>query len=241
MPTTPRVLIAVPVFNESETIANVILECRKACPSFSILVVDDGSTDKTLEIVKELNVEVLELPFNLGVGGAMRTAFRFAAEKKFDFLVQVDGDGQHDPNQIHELIDMSDGVDVCVGSRFFGRTDYEISRTRKFAIFLLSRYLQMLVGLKLTDPTSGFRVSNKRAIYFYAKTYPFEYLADTVGSIVLGKIAGLRFKEIPTLMNQRQGGQPSQSIFKSTVHLARTLFTITLMKSRKNSKVMSKA
>ena len=228
-----KFLIAIPAFNEEGTIAHVIENCKRALPSARILVVDDGSRDNTAAVARKLEVDVLELPFNLGVGGAMRAAFSFAIAKDFDFIVQVDADGQHNPFEIEKLIHEIGNFDVIIGSRFLEENHYKIERRRRFAIRTIVLYLRLLTKVNVSDPTSGFRLSNKKAISFFSETYPVEYLGDTVGSVVLGKAAGLRFTECAALMRPRQGGIPSQSNWKSITHLMRTLLFISMMVSRR--------
>ncbi len=225
-----KIIIAIPAFNEAKTIAATISYCRQEFPNADLLVVNDGSFDTTLEIIQSEGTNYLSLPFNLGVGGAMRAAFRYAFENDYSYLVQVDADGQHNPGDIQELLSVSGKYDVVIGSRFLQNNGYQVDKIRKFAIRIISAYLKMLVKQNLSDPTSGFRLSNRRAIQLFSQAYPIEYLSDTVGSVVLGSLEGLKFGERPTSMQQRQGGKPSQNRGKSMVHLARTLLTITMMR-----------
>ena len=225
-----KVLIAIPAFNEEETIATTLNFCRQEYPYADLLVVNDCSTDATLSVIKSEKVNYLSLPFNLGVGGAMRAAFRYADQNDYSFLIQVDADGQHNPKDILQLLSKSKEFDVVIGSRFLRNDDYPIDIARKFAIQTTRFYLKILTKQNLSDPTSGFRLSNRRAISLYSYAYPIEYLGDTIGSVVLGSIEGLKFGECPTTMLQRQGGKPSQNKIKSIVHLARTLLTITMMR-----------
>jgi glycosyltransferase involved in cell wall biosynthesis len=230
-----KVLIAIPAFNEEQTIAATLRFCRKEFPDADLLVVNDCSSDATLAIIESEEVNHLSLPFNLGVGGAMRAAFRFAYINDYSFLIQVDADGQHSPTEIITLFSKSKEFDVVIGSRFLRDDGYRINKARKFAIRVISNYLKFLIDLDLSDPTSGFRLSNRRAILIFSQTYPIEYLGDTVGSVVLGSLEGLRFGECSTPMRQRQGGKPSQNNGKSVIHLARTLLTITMMRLGKTS------
>jgi len=225
-----RILIAIPAFNEEATIESVIDVASKTDLEADILVIDDCSTDSTLEIVCNKKINYISLPFNLGVGGAMKAAFVYARTNGYTFVVQVDADGQHNPNLIGALVGKTEKSDVVIGSRFLSNANYGVEVHRRLAISLISFILKLLVRVKLSDPTSGFRISNRKAIEFFAESYPVEYLGDTVGSIVLGKMAGLHFDEVDTPMAARQGGSPSQRLFKSTIHLMRTLLTITMMR-----------
>lgn len=225
-----KVLIAIPAFNEEQTIATTLELCRQEFPEADLLVVNDCSTDATLAVIESEGVNYLSLPFNLGVGGAMRAAFRFAFINDYSFLIQVDADGQHNPRDIILLFSKSEEFDVVIGSRFLQYEGYRVNIARKFAIRAISIYLKILIDQNLSDPTSGFRLSNRRAISIFSQAYPIEYLGDTVGSVVLGSLEGLRFGECPTSMMQRQGGRPSQNHGKSVIHLARTLLTITMMR-----------
>ena len=230
-----KILIAVPAFNEEETIKRTIMDCLAEFPEADLLIVNDCSTDSTLEIIMNSRVNFLDLPFNLGVGGAMRAAFQFANINNYSFLIQVDADGQHNPGEIRNLLSNAKHFDVIIGSRFLEASSYKIEFARKFAISILSKYLSLIARVKLTDPTSGFRLSNRRAIELFAHSYPIEYLGDTVGSVVLGKIAGLSFGECSIRMNSRQGGTPSQNTIKLVIHLARILITISMMRLGESS------
>jgi glycosyltransferase involved in cell wall biosynthesis len=229
----PKILIAIPAYNEEITISDVVRRCRSAFPAGHILVVDDCSTDNTLRTVVDLGVEYLSLPINLGVGGAMRAAFYFGLRNDFDFVIQVDGDGQHDPEDISILLRNAENYDVVIGSRFLADTRYQIELGRRIAIRAISTYLQLILRVKVSDPTSGFRLSNRRALKFFSDNYPAEYLGDTVGSLVQGTLAGLRFGECSTVMSPRKGGQPSQSLLQSARHLFRTVLSITMMRLRR--------
>ena len=222
--------MAIPAYNEEESIERVIANCQKYFSKAYLVVVNDGSTDSTTAVLDRLGVNYISLPYNLGVGGAIRAAFIYAKNQKFEYLVQMDGDGQHNSTHINLLFEKIDSFDVIVGSRFQKDSEYEIENVRKFGIFIIRKYLRVLTSTELTDPTSGFRLNNKRAIDFFAETYPIEYLGDTVGSIVQGSMYGLKFGECSTPMSQRQGGKPSQGRIRSVGHLLRTLLAITMMR-----------
>ena len=153
----------------------------------------------------------MSLPFNLGVGGAMRAAYRFAYEEGYDCVVQVDADGQHDPADIARLHAALGDADVVVGARFAGVGDYVVRGPRRWAMRLLASTLSRLVGTPLTDPTSGFRMVNVHALSLFAFDFPEEYLGDTVEALVLASRAHLRIAQVPVAMRERTTGAPSQT------------------------------
>ena len=158
-----RVLLAIPAFNEEESLGNVVENCRKHFPEADLLVVNDGSTDRTVDVLNSLGVNYISLPYNLGVGGAIRAAFTYAKKEKYEFLVQIDADGQHNPTYIKLLFEQIDNCDVAIGSRFLAISDYKIEKVRKFGILVIRGYLGVITSQKLSDPTSGFRLNNKKA------------------------------------------------------------------------------
>lgn len=216
-----RVLVALPAFNEEDTIGDVIQEIRETFPTGTIIVVDDGSSDATLSIARNLGVITLSLPFNVGVGGAMRAAFLYALRNGFDVVVQVDADGQHDPRFITSLVEQTKSYDIVIGSRFHAGGKYRVRGPRKWAMNLLAFSLSHIAATPLTDTTSGFRASGPRAVSLFAKHYPAEYLGDTVDSLVIAVRQGLSVAEFPVDMRQRQGGEPSQNFIRSTLYFTR--------------------
>lgn len=222
-----------PALNESETIADVIGEVRQHTPGYTVLVVDDGSTDNTAQAAAAAGAHVLQLPFNLGVGGAMRAGFRFAAENGHDAVVQVDADGQHPADEIVTVVEKLAEVDVVVGARFAGEGDYKAPPLRRMVMSGLAFTLSRWAGTKLTDTTSGFRGSGPRAIALYSRHYPVEYLGDTVESLVMANRAGLSIVQIPVVMRERQGGVPSQPAWKSGIYALRAIFVLFMARVRK--------
>jgi glycosyltransferase involved in cell wall biosynthesis len=169
----PRCVVIVPVFNERGSVGKVVSRLRQALPDFDVLVIDDGSTDDTLRQIPA-GVTVVSLPFNLGIGGAMQTGYRYAALHGYDVAVQVDGDGQHRPSEVRRLVDcvLSGGVDLAVGSRFLEPTKYRQSLVRRVGAGMLGLLIKLLTGLSITDCTSGFRAANRRVIRAFAHWYP---------------------------------------------------------------------
>ena len=218
-----------PALNEQDCIGEVITELRGTTGGgYDVLVVDDGSTDATPVVARAHGAAVLVLPFNLGVGGAMRAGFVYALRNGYDGVIQVDADGQHDPAQIPALLQRLDDVDVVVGSRFAGVGDYQVRGPRRWAMRLLAGSMTRLCRTRLTDVTSGFRATGPRALPVFARHYPPEYLGDTVESLVLASKAGLRVAEVAVSMRPRAGGRPSQSPFKATVYLGRAVLVLLL-------------
>lgn len=226
-------LIAIPALNESDTVADVIASVRSAVPGATVLVIDDGSIDDTAKCAAEAGALVARLPFNVGVGGAMRTAFLFARENGFQAVVQVDADGQHDPAYIQSLMARLDSADVVVGSRFSADNSYAVRGPRKWAMSMLSSVMSKVTGSSLTDTTSGFRAAGPEAIELFARTYPSQYLGDTVESLVIAARAGLDVAEVPVAMLPRQGGSPSHGPLRSTLYLGRALLALTVALTRR--------
>ena len=222
-------LVVIPAFNEANSIGNVIQDIRIHIPSASILVVDDGSSDKTVEVAESANVNVLALPFNVGVGGALRAGFLYAYRNSFTQVLQIDADGQHRAEHAQVLLESADGFDIVIGSRFAeSKNNYDASFLRRLAIRLLSAAISKICKTKLTDVTSGFRLSSSFAIELFMKDYPVEYLGDTVESLVIAHKLGLSIKEVPVIMSKREFGSPSQNVLKSSWYLARAFLVIIL-------------
>lgn len=204
-------LIIVPAFNEEAALPETLAELRLVRPDAEVAVVDDGSRDSTAEVARAGGAHVLPLPFNVGVGGAVRTGLRCASEGGYDRAVVVDADGQHDPAGITRLLDaLDDGADLVIGSRFApGAPDYAVGRTRRRAMQLLQRIVRMRTGQTLTDVTSGYRGFSRPIIEVLATQYPAEYLADTVEALLIVHDLGARIVEVPVPMRPRAAGVPS--------------------------------
>ncbi|CAN5208641.1 glycosyltransferase family 2 protein [soil metagenome] len=233
MPLPSRVLVVIPAFNEQTTLAGVVAEVRAALPSADVLVVDDCSTDRTRAVALAAAVQVLTLPINLGVGGAMRAGFRYALRYGYDAVLQVDGDGQHDPHDAPRLIAALADADLVIGARFAGTGDYDVRGPRRWAMRLLAGTLSRVTGTRLTDATSGFRVCNARTLELFARHYPAEYLGDTVETLVIVARAGLTVAQVPVTMRDRAGGQPSQSPVRAAVYLLRVCLALVLGRIRR--------
>lgn len=221
------VLVLVPALNEAQTIGAVVASLRSN--GYDALVIDDGSTDATTPVAEGAGALVLRLPLNLGVGGALRLGFREARRRGYRTAVQCDADGQHDPEQIGVLLDaLSRGdLDMVIGSRFAaGEGAYQVARTRRTAMRMLASIASRATGVRITDPTSGFRAITGDLLAEFARNYPAEYLGDTVGALVEAGRGGFRVSEVPVTMAERQGGTASAGAVASAWYSIRVLITI---------------
>jgi glycosyltransferase involved in cell wall biosynthesis len=227
-PVGERALIVVPAWNEEQAVGETVREIYSVLPMIDVLVVDDGSSDRTAEVARAAGAKVLELSYNLGVGGAMRAGFRYAVRHGYTAAVQVDADGQHDPHDLPVLLAKLSEADIVIGSRFEEGHDYAVRGPRKWAMTALSKVLSRLAGTRLADTTSGFKATGGRALPLFAQHYPVEYLGDTVESLVIALRAGCRVAQVPAHMRPRRGGKPSHAPWKATVYLFRAGFALLL-------------
>lgn len=214
-------LIVMPAFHEEASVAAVVHEVYTKLPGIAVLVVDDGSTDATTEVARAAGAKVATLPYNLGVGGAMRVGFKYALENGYNNVVQVDSDGQHDPASVPALLEQLATHDLVLGARFAGEGEYEARGPRAWAMKVLAAILSRTAKTTLTDTTSGFKASGPRAVALFAEHYPAEYLGDTIEALVIAARAGLTITQVPVAMRPRAGGVPSHNFVKSAVYLAR--------------------
>ncbi|WP_187976717.1 glycosyltransferase family 2 protein [Mycetocola sp. JXN-3] len=219
-------LIVLPAFNEEASVGDVVREIQQKLGSVACLVIDDGSSDDTTRVAREAGATVVTLPLNLGVGGAMRVGFRYALEHGFTSVVQVDSDGQHNPESVPDLVAGLSAADIVIGARFAGSGDYEVRGPRKWAMKVLSGILSKICGTRLTDTTSGFKATGPRALALFAENYPAEYLGDTIEALVIAARAGCVVTQIPVSMRPRAGGTPSHNPVKAALYLARAFMAL---------------
>lgn len=235
--TAERTLIIVPAWNESRNVGNTVREILEQFDGYDVVVVDDGSTDDTAQVARDAGACVLVLPFNMGVGGAMRTGFTYAQRHDYARAIQVDADGQHNPRDIPTVLAGLNHADISIGARFADVGEYQAKGPRRWAMVFLAGVLSRVAKTKLTDVTSGFRAANRRAIDQYVHYYPAEYLGDTVDSLVSAIHSGLTVTQVPVAMRPRVHGKPSQNFIGSTIYLLRSVFALTLalMRGRRRS------
>ena len=220
-------LAIIPAYNEVATVASVVEAVHERAPFCDVLVVSDGSTDDTAHCAREAGADVIELPFNLGIGGAVQAGFVYARENGYRFTVQVDGDGQHEPADIAALQQAMDGdpsIDMVCGSRFVVPGEYLAPVSRRTGIHVFAFVLSRIVGQAVTDPTSGFRLYNRRAIELFSSDYPHDY--PEVEAVLMLHNQRMRMTEVPVRMFERGGGRSSISTGKSAYYMIKVLLAI---------------
>ena len=230
-----------PAWNEEAVIGSTLREMIDANPGVDLLVVDDGSIDATAQIAAAAGATVLKLPYNLGVGGAMRAGYKYAKRFDYDRTVQIDADGQHDPRDIERVLSGLEDANISIGARFAEEGDYKAKGPRRWAMSLLAGIVSKLARTRLTDVTSGFRAGDRVAIEQYCVYYPSEYLGDTIDSLVVAIRSGLSVTQVPVSMRPRQAGTPSNNPVKSAVYLVRSMFALFISLTRRPVKRRERA
>jgi glycosyltransferase involved in cell wall biosynthesis len=229
-------LAVMPAYNESATLPAVIRSLRDRAPQFDLLVIDDGSTDDTAELAGRLGVRVLRLPFNLGIGGAVQAGFVYAVENGYDYVAQVDADGQHDPRELAKLVaamQEPEPLDMVCGSRFLTSDEqYPAPISRRTGIHIFAFLLSRMLSRPISDPTSGFRLYNRRAIELFASDYPHDY--PEVEAVLMLHHHRLRMREVPVKMYVRGGGRSSiHGSGKSAYYMVKVLLALLVGLARK--------
>ena len=225
--------IIIPAYNEAGRIATSIAGIRKF-GNADVVVVDDGSNDDTAGEAKAAGARVIELPFNLGYGAALQTGFKYALDKGYEFAVQMDADGQHDPLSIEALISpvLKDEVDVVIGSRFLDKGNYKAPFVRRMGMYFFGIITSVVTGRRITDPTSGFQALNKKVMEFYASdAYPADYPDADV--IIMLYRQGFRFKEVPVIMHNAAKRSMHGGILKPLYYIFKMMLSIFVTLLRK--------
>jgi hypothetical protein len=220
-------LAVIPAYNEAVTVAKVVRGLERDASDVDVLVVDDGSTDGTAEAARTAGASVVSLPFNLGIGGAVQTGFAYAQANGYERMIQVDGDGQHVAGEVATLTDLMDSapeIDMVCGSRFITDNGYLAPISRRTGIHIFAFLLSRIVGQRVTDPTSGFRLYNRRAIALFARDYPHDY--PEVEAVLMVHHHQLRMQEVPVKMLERGGGVSSIGSGKSAYYMVKVLLAI---------------
>ena len=220
-----KTLIIIPAYNEAENLPKLFKDLKASEGEFDILVINDCSKDNTEEICRQNNIKVVSLPVNLGIGGAVQTGYKYALRHNYDIAIQVDGDGQHDPQFIKYLIQrLNEGYDLCIGSRFIENEGFQSSKARRIGIRYFSWLIKLLTGKRITDPTSGFRACNRKVIELFANDYPIDYPEpETVVTVLRNR---LKVCEMPVIMRPRAGGVSSISSTNAIYYMIKVTLAI---------------
>ena len=222
-----KTLVIIPAWNEDEALPGTLAELASVRPDLDVLVVSDGSNDRTADVARAVGVNVVELPFNLGIGGALQTGFRYAVRHGYQRAVQFDADGQHDPAEIAVLLEGLDaGADMVIGSRFGeGTVEYRVGPLRRTAMRVLRFSINAMTRLDFSDTSSGFRAFDRAVLDLFAETYPVEFM-DSTESLLQACRAGMKVTETPTRIRERRAGTPSTRNFRLVYHYLRLVVTI---------------
>jgi glycosyltransferase involved in cell wall biosynthesis len=228
-PSDKKILAIVPAFNESGNIKRTIEDIRKNAGDVDILVIDDGSSDTTAEEARRAGGMVVSLPFNLGIGAAVQTGFQYAQKHRYDIAVQIDGDGQHDAAFLGKIIGpvLSGEADMAVGSRFLEKSGgFQSTFSRRLGINFFVYLINALTGVKVNDPTSGFRAYNQKMIALFSEYYPHDFPEPE--AIVVAQQEGARILEISVVMRAREAGNSSIRYFKTLYYMIKVTLAILL-------------
>jgi glycosyltransferase involved in cell wall biosynthesis len=221
-----KILVIIPALNEAESIRRVIDSVRQQIPHADVLVMNDGSSDATGECAEAAGAMVLHMPYNVGIGASVQAGFQFADKMKYDVVVRNDGDGQHDATEIMNMLEAlaADKADIIIGSRYIENRGYVATPMRRIGSLILANLISLIVRQRVTDPTSGFIVCNRKAIHMCAQIYPHDYPEPE--SIVLLYRAGVRMLEMPVTMQPRLAGQSSITALRSAYYMIKVILAI---------------
>lgn len=221
-----KTLVIIPCYNEQENIERVVTRLQETCPEVDYLVVNDCSTDNSREILKKCGFRFLDLPINLGIGGGVQSGYRYARDNGYDIAVQMDGDGQHDPAYLRDVLAPVERgeLDMCIGSRFITKEGFQTSFMRRFGIALVSTLIHILCGIKVLDVTSGFRACGRDMLCYFADNYASDYPEPE--AILSAKLNGYKVAEVPVVMRERQGGVSSINAIRSVYFMVKVSLSL---------------
>lgn len=232
-----KTLVIIPAYNEEKNILQTLENLRTYAPDVDVIVINDCSTDKTRQVLRENKIPFLDLPINLGIGGGVQTGYQYAKEHGYDIAIQFDGDGQHDARYLHALIEPleTDMADVVVGSRFLKREGFQSTRLRRMGIWFLSWLINVLAGVKVHDVTSGMRAVNRRMIAVFAASYAQDYPEPE--AILASGLMGARVLEVPVQMKERLSGTSTINCFKSFYYMVKVSLALIIERTSMTKKV----
>ena len=230
---TIKKLIIIPAFNEADSLCTLVREIERVSPDYDYIIINDGSSDDTVKVCEQNGLNVITLPVNLGIGGAMQTGYLYAKQRQYDIAIQLDGDGQHDPAYLDTLIEpvISGQADFCIGSRFIDKKGFQSTVMRRSGIMFLVFFIKLVSGMEVLDATSGFRAANKDVINAFCEYYPYDYPEPETICVLLKK--GYKVKEIPVQMRERSAGVSSIRFLKSAYYMVKVTLAILISGIRK--------
>lgn len=226
-------LIIIPAYNEESNIEKTVVSIQENAKDFDYVIINDCSIDRTRKICEENGYNVVNLPINLGIGGAVQTGYKYALSHGYDVAVQVDGDGQHDPDFLSDMANhlVEHQLDMVIGSRFIEKEGFQSSKLRRVGIVFFSKLIMLLTGTKITDPTSGLRMVSRNVMALFAADYPRDYPEPE--SVVAVLKRGFKVEEMPVVMKEREGGVSSISLKKSVYYMIKVTLAILIERIRK--------
>jgi glycosyltransferase involved in cell wall biosynthesis len=227
-----KVLVLILAYNEENTIERVIESIRMEVPQFEIVVVNDGSIDRTERLARDRGVKVLTLPYNMGIGIAEQTGFKYAYKENFDIVIRVDADGQHNAKFIMKCLKplLDNSADMVIGSRYLNNEGFQSTLIRRMGIKWICILIKLMTGSKVSDPTSGFRAINKKLIRLFSRFYPTDYPEPE--SLLIALKLGFKVKEVPVIMQERLGGKSSINIWNATYYMVKVPFALIIDESK---------
>lgn len=223
-----KVLIIIPAFNENGNISELLIKIKTECPKFDVIVINDCSKDDTSKLCKSFGADVIDLPVNMGIGGAVQTGYKYALKNGYDIAVQVDGDGQHNPIYIQSLVDgVINGANMCIGSRYIDKNGFQSSLFRRIGIKHFRAVIFLLTGQRITDPTSGARACDIKTIEYFSNSYPKDYPEpETIISLMKKKFT---VSEIPVVMNERKRGKSSITAMQALYYMIKVTLAMVIV------------